>query len=207
MNSLKIVYLTCLLVGIVHGDLTAREDIDITKNIITTLHIHNSSVITELRALFTRYDQVVERFFDRNNHESLADHVKKMEQDMIRLKNICADCRFKSVKAALEALYNELTQLVTTFKSYRGAATLGHLALLYTNINIYCRNTYNNKAILRFLEDYVIGFFVKVHEHDFLHATSFTKQSSRTRACRAPVPSLNSCNHQKDLVPVHNLLH
>ena len=110
--------------------MAGSDDVQARKQaIIYTLSQKNPTALPEFAAFFTKYDQLVTKFFDTTNYESLEAHTRYMEKELHVLRAACNDNRFKPVRDILVAHYHDVEHLVAVLKEYRGSRDAISLAL------------------------------------------------------------------------------
>lgn len=102
--------------------LHAQESIEeIRDHIVATLAKHNPQVLEKFHELYKQFDSSVHSFFDRANKQSLAEHSKRMEQELALLTTVCKDKAFASVATILKVHRQSVIELIAIFKKYVGS--------------------------------------------------------------------------------------
>lgn len=102
--------------------LAAHTDVDITKEkIFALLTQSNPSAIPLMQQYDAQYEESIRVFFDKKNKHTLAEHCKRMKNELDLLHAVCADPQFKSIHHLLLENYHNLTDFYDTVKSYIGS--------------------------------------------------------------------------------------
>jgi hypothetical protein len=121
--------LITLIITLSCTPLVAFKNIEIhKKEIKTALQKNNPALVKTFNQFCIQYDQSVITFFDRHNNLSLAQHIQRMEKDLIILGKTLNDIQFVSVRALLIDLNNQLQDLVTLLKQYHSSKSSLQLA-------------------------------------------------------------------------------
>lgn len=100
----------------------ARPSIEeVRDSIIKTLAHHNPCVLEQFNCFYAQFDSSVHAFFDKKNHQSLADHIKRIEGEADLLGQVCSDLNFSSVCAILRKHRAHVLELIAILKKYVGS--------------------------------------------------------------------------------------
>lgn len=122
----KLVFVTLLF----FFDVYAIVDLEIIKGqIITVLRQEQPKHVEEFEHFFKKYDDLVFKFFDQKNHDSLKVHVDGMEAEIEILKNVCSDARYHSISTTLRNYQAYVAELVDVLKQFIGLRDTISLAL------------------------------------------------------------------------------
>lgn len=99
--------------------LTAFKNIEIHKKEIgSVLQKHNPESLKNFKQFTAKYDQLVISFFDTGNNLSLANHIERMQSELVTLNQVANDSQFISAKPLFSDLNKQLCQLITVLKQY-----------------------------------------------------------------------------------------
>lgn len=108
----------------------AIVDLETIKGeIVTVLRQEQPKYVEEFNQFFKRYDELVFKFFDQKNNDSLKTHVHDMEAEIEILKNVCADERYRSISNTLRNYHTHVAELVGVLKQFVGSRDTISLAL------------------------------------------------------------------------------
>ena len=94
---------------------------DVRDSIIQLLKKNNPTVLMQFNKFYKEFDLSVHSFFDKKNDQSLLDHIKRMEGEIVTLTRVCQDPAFVSVHSILREHCAQVKDLVAIFKQYVGS--------------------------------------------------------------------------------------
>lgn len=112
----------CLITIFAESSLASVQSIEqVRDTIIRILKQNNSTALEQFNNFYMQFDRSVHLFFDRKNNQTLADHIKRMEDEVAMLNTVCNDQAFASVRHILQSHRDQVIDLLAIFKKYIGS--------------------------------------------------------------------------------------